>query len=259
MNQALNIKNWNDGGNSYILKSDSSNRWTGFQASVIEKLKKTFGTNFNIIIWSENTEEDYYCIPFTAVEHLFIEENKTSGKFDNRWTTTLVDKILRMKGNNNLAVNIEAYYSLPLNTKTNFQVDEDYFIENAKAEIQIRIGQSKFRKEVLKNFNNKCALTGITELDLLRASHIIPWSHDKKYRGDSSNGILFYSEIDSLFDRGYISLTDELEVIATNNLSGLSANLREKISAIVGKKLSRPKKDIKKEYLFYHREKILLK
>jgi len=259
MNHALNIKNWKDGGNSYILKSDSSNRWTGFQASVIETLKENFGVNFNIIIWSEKSEDDYYCIPFSFLEHLFIEENKTSGKYANRWTTTLVDHILRMKGNNNFAVNIESFYSVSLAPKTYFEIDDDFYIENAKAEIQIRIGQSKFRKGVLDNFNGKCAITGITEPKLLRASHIVPWSHDKSFRGDLLNGILLYAEIDMLFDRGYISLTDELEIIATQKLNNVSQSLKQKIFELIGKKLTTPKKAIKKEYLKYHRETILIK
>lgn len=259
MNQALNIKNWKDGGNSYILKSDSSNRWTGFQASVIDKLRADFGVNFNIIIYSEKADDDYYCIPFSAVEHLFIEENKTSGKYANRWTATLIDHILRMKGNNTLSVNIENFYSIPIVPKTYFEIDDDYYIENAKAEILIRIGQSKFRKGVLDNFDKKCAITGITELELLRASHIIPWSHDKKYRGDLLNGILLYAEIDMLFDKGYISLTDELIVIPTQKLNKLSQHLQQKITDLVGKQLSAPKKAIKKKYLEYHREKILIK
>lgn len=259
MSKALNIKNWKDGGNSYILKSDSVNRWTGFQASIIDKLKENFGLNFNIIIWSEKNQNDYYCIPFSFLNHLFIEENKTSGKYANRWTTTLVDHTLRMKGNNNLSLNIEKFYSTPLIPKTDFEVDDDFYIENAKAEIQIRMGQSKFRKGVLKNFNNRCAITGIEEIDLLRASHIIPWSHNKSHRGDITNGILLYVEIDLLFDKGYISFSDDLKIISSKRVNDLSVNFKEKIFSLTGKKLSKPIKSINKEFLEYHRKNILIK
>ena len=52
----------------------------------------------------------------------------------------------------------------------------DYAIENSKREIQVSIKQSTFRKKILKNFEHKCCLTGVTENDLLVASHIIPWA-----------------------------------------------------------------------------------
>lgn len=259
MNQALNIKNWKDGGNSYVLKSDSSNKWTGFQASVIEKLKDRFGLSFNIVIWSEDDNDAYYCIPFKHLNHLFIEENKTSGKFANRWTSTIVNHVFRMKGNNTLSINIEPFYSISLFPKANFDIDDDFYIENAKAEINIRIGQSKFRNGVLKNFNNRCSLTGITELELLRASHVVPWSHNKNFRGDITNGILFFVEIDLLFDKGYISLSNDLTIIVSPKFNYFSEKLKKKLSSLIGKKLEKPNIDIKNEYLEYHRNNILIR
>lgn len=259
LNNALKIKNWNDGGNSYILKSDSSNRWTGFQASVIERLRKKYNLEFNIIIYSVKTIDDYYCIPFKELDHLFTEENKTSGKYANRWTATLVDHTLRLKGNNNLSLNIKKYHSTPILNESRFELDDDYFIENAKKEIQVRIGQSKFRKGVLKNFDFKCALTGITEKELLRASHIVPWSDDKNFRGDVLNGILFCSEIDDFFDKGFISLTDDLEILLTPKYSQLSESLKIKLATIKGLKLSQPRLPIKTEYLEYYRKFVLKK
>lgn len=258
MNQALNLKNWTDGGNNYILKASSNNKWSGFQNSVIEKLITLFDDKFNIVIWTdEKNENDYYCIPFVALKHLFVDEHKTTGKFPNRWTAVILNHRFLMHGNSELSVDISSYYSLPLSKEFVVELDNDFYIENAKAEINIRLRQSKFRKGVLKNFDYKCAVTGISEKSLLTASHIVPWSHNKKYRADISNGICLYTEIDALFDKGFISFTDDLKVIITSDKSKLSEQLIAKLDKLNGKYLTSPtKKELKKEYLSYHRANI---
>lgn len=258
MNRALDIKNWSDGGNNYVLKASADNKWSGFQDSVITKLTTSFGDKFNLVIWTdEQNENDYYCIPFAVLKHLFVDEHKTTGKYPNRWTAVILKHQFLMHSNSELSVDISAYYSLPIVQQTTFDIDDDFFIENAKAEINIRLGQSKFRKGVLKNFGNKCALTEISEQSLLTASHIVPWSHNKNFRGDISNGICLYIEIDALFDKGFITFTDDLKVIVVSDKSRLSEQLRNKLELLNGKQLQPTKyKELNKEYLEYHRTKI---
>lgn len=258
MNLALNIKNWSDGGNNYVLKASADNKWSGFQDSVITKLTSSFGDKFNIVIWTDElNENDYYCIPFHVLKHLFVEEHKTTGKYPNRWTAIILNHHFLMHSNSELSVDISSFYSLPLIQKIAFDIADDFFIENAKAEINIRLGQSKFRKGVLKNFSNKCALTDISEQSLLTASHIVPWAHKKDFRGDISNGICLYIEIDALFDKGFISFTDDLKVIVASDKSKFSEQLREKLSLLNGKQLKPTKnKELNKEYLHYHRTKV---
>lgn len=77
MNRALNIKNYTDGGNNYVLKASADNKWSGFQKSVIDKLLIAFNDDFNLVICSnEQNEDDYYCIPFKTVKHVFVEEHR---------------------------------------------------------------------------------------------------------------------------------------------------------------------------------------
>ena len=51
-------------------------------------------------------------------------------------------------------------------------------VTEATAARKIRLGQRYFRRVVLANFGHRCALTGISQPDLLTASHISPWSED---------------------------------------------------------------------------------
>lgn len=240
------------------MKGNPKNKWVGFQETVLEQLIKDFGGDFNIVIWTdEKNENDYYCIPYSAIKHLFVNEHKTTGKYPNRWTAIILEHKFLMHSNSQLSVDIFSYYARKLISAPTIELDNDFFIENAKAEINIRLGQSKFRKGVLKNFGHKCALTGISEVSLLTASHIVPWSHSKDFRGDIANGICLFVEYDALFDKGFISFTDDLEIIITSDISKFSSGLVKKLNIINGKGLRQPTyNQINKAYLEYHRKNI---
>ena len=70
-----------------------------------------------------------------------------------------------------------------------------------------RIGQDIFRERLLTYWRGRCPLTGITDRDLLRASHIIPWKDcpDDAERLDIHNGLLLSALWDAAFDRGLVT------------------------------------------------------
>ncbi|MGH6847630.1 MAG: HNH endonuclease [Methylocella sp.] len=55
-----------------------------------------------------------------------------------------------------------------------------------------RVGQDVFRQALLAYWGGRCPLTGITDLQLLRASHIVPWA--KRETGERRLGPLHVSE-----------------------------------------------------------------
>lgn len=80
--------------------------------------------------------------------------------------------------------------------------------------IKTRVGQAKLRKDVLWNYQNKCALCDIDTHTLLVASHIRPWSiSSQKERIDPSNVILLCRLHDGLFENGHIYFDDDLRVL----------------------------------------------
>lgn len=86
--------------------------------------------------------------------------------------------------------------------------------------IQARVGQGKFRSDLMKRWNHRCSLTGIENIDLLIASHIVAWAKcDNKARLDPDNGLLLASHVDRLFDRGWISFADDGELLVDKDLS----------------------------------------
>jgi putative restriction endonuclease len=76
----------------------------------------------------------------------------------------------------------------------------------------VRVNQSLFRKMVLTNFNNKCCITGITQSELIVASHILPWSKDKGNRLNPKNGLALNYLHDKAFDCGLLTVTEDLKI-----------------------------------------------
>ncbi|MGV7211619.1 HNH endonuclease [Oxalobacteraceae bacterium A2-2] len=75
--------------------------------------------------------------------------------------------------------------------------------------VQARIGQGKFRADLIQRWQGKCALTGLKNVDLMVASHIDAWALcDNVARLDPDNGLLLAPHIDRLFDRGLISFSN---------------------------------------------------
>jgi putative restriction endonuclease len=75
--------------------------------------------------------------------------------------------------------------------------------------IKTRVNQSIFRKIILATYNNTCCITGITNSDLLIASHIVPWSKDVKNRLNPMNGLCLNALHDKAFDKGLITISAE--------------------------------------------------
>lgn len=74
-----------------------------------------------------------------------------------------------------------------------------------------RVGQNIFRKSLMEYWQGRCPLTGITDPELLRASHIVPWSEcaDDAKRLDVHNGLLLSALWDAAFDRALVTFDDD--------------------------------------------------
>lgn len=104
-------------------------------------------------------------------------------------------------------------------------VDDTLGETEGRAEIRIRIGQPIFRQALMDYWNGACPLTGITDPELLRASHIVPWADctTDAQRLDVHNGLLLSSLWDAAFDTGLISFSDDGRAIASPRLSDAAA------------------------------------
>ncbi len=120
----------------------------------------------------------------------------------------------------------------------------------------IRTGQGFFRQTVLTAYRNKCAVTGVTNSELLVASHIVPWARDKSPRLDPTNGICLNAFYDKAFDRGLITFDTDFRLIASTKLT---PHTREHVDKYVGQTLSMPERFLpSQQHLDYHRNSVFV-
>lgn len=103
---------------------------------------------------------------------------------------------------------------------------EAYF--NYISKVRNKSIQDQFRKNLLNEFQGKCALCDIDESQLLIASHIIPYSMcagDVNIAGDSNNGLLLCPIHDALFESGnYISFDAYGKIIISSKIKNSKLN-----------------------------------
>ncbi len=73
--------------------------------------------------------------------------------------------------------------------------------------VKQRLGQGSFRVVVTDLYHRRCAVTGERALPVLEAAHIKPVGLEGTHR--TSNGLLLRSDIHTLFDRGYVTVTPD--------------------------------------------------
>ncbi len=118
------------------------------------------------------------------------------------------------------------------------------------AVVRARIGQGEFRDGLLQLWDG-CAVTGISEPAVLRASHIKPWRRSTNAeRLNPFNGLLLVAQYDLLFDRGFITFRSDGTIV----LSEVIIRLPTKLLGIVDSaKLRRVERD-HVPYLEYHQD-----
>lgn len=102
--------------------------------------------------------------------------------------------------------------SLPDGPLEEFQAATTNLPRTTEAERLIvqRIGQDIFRDRLMTYWKGRCPLTGITDPDLLRASHIVPWKDcDDAERLNVYNGLLLSALWDAAFDRCLVTFGDD--------------------------------------------------
>ncbi len=117
---------------------------------------------------------------------------------------------------------------------------------------QARIGQGKYREQLLQQCPF-CPITMIADERLLIASHIKPWSaSNSREKVDPYNGYILSPMYDKLFDRGFITFTDDRRIVLSEVISPYTwRQIGLKNSSFV-KALPMDEKRMK--YLGFHRE-----
>ena len=122
-----------------------------------------------------------------------------------------------------------------------------------EALVKARIGQGRWRRDLMLHWSGKCAVSGLEVEALLRASHIKPWrDSDNRERLDVLNGFMLGPAYDAAFDAGLISFEDNGAIMVSpklpaSQLSAAGISTTAKLSTLV---------DAHRGYLAHHRESV---
>ena len=114
-----------------------------------------------------------------------------------------------------------------------------------------RVGQGRFRSEVMKLWGSRCCVTGSRISDAIRASHIKPWrdSTDPE-RLDPNNGLPLIATLDALFDAGLITFESGGRLLISKRVDAGERNCL----GLTAHKLERKPSSQTAKYLAYHRQ-----
>lgn len=82
--------------------------------------------------------------------------------------------------------------------------------------VRPRLGQGSFRVLVTETYERHCAVTGEKILPILQAAHIRPVASEGQHRID--NGLLLRSDVHTLFDKGYVTVTPDYKFHVSSRL-----------------------------------------
>lgn len=146
---------------------------------------------------------------------------------------------------------------------------EETFLDNEwigegkerEAMVRVRVNQGFFRAAVLAAYNNKCCVTSLEIVELLTASHIIPWSVDITNRVNPQNGLCLNAIHDRAFDRGLITITPDYQIKISPKVKPRATNEASRIFLLSydGVKMTMPKRfKPNPDFLRYHNENIFI-
>lgn len=237
-------------------------------------LKKELLPNFWKEYFSElnNLNEiEYFNLTFLKnlkPPRMYLNSNDNIYKFFRKIALPNITYLSVLKLKNKITHEIVYYFKLFVDyfgevENPKFIKKQEDIIENSNikeveksAIIQSRIGQGLYREKLFKECPF-CPITLVSDDRLLIASHIKPWSKsDNKEKIDPKNGFLFTPNIDRLFDRGFITFTDDKVMLVSPWLSKMTVS---QLNITPNKKYFQLIIDGKERYLKYHRENIFKK
>jgi putative restriction endonuclease len=94
--------------------------------------------------------------------------------------------------------------------------EDDDAVQRQPVQVLQRLGQGAFRILITDTYERRCAITQEKALPVLEAAHIRPVADGGSHR--LSNGLLLRSDVHTLFDRGYITVSPDHRVRVSRRL-----------------------------------------
>jgi len=258
----------------FLLKKDLLKYLDETQAEYLKPEQPYINKDILPNLWNERKQK-IESLP-EKIEFEVIEQTQIAGPRIYVKSTDLAYKLIRELSLPNITY-ISVVKLLNSNNKLEyyFRLFADYFgdvehpytivkeqeeidkIENIEEKVTVsraRVGQGKYREELLK-LSPFCPITLVSDDRLLIASHIKPWVKSNEFeKTDPLNGFMLTPTFDFLFDRGFMSFTDDKKTILSPFLSKMTYS---KIGISDNKTFLHLPIEGREKYLEYHRNEIL--
>ena len=222
-------------------------RWTKLEAPVqpkalIDQLRPTLPTKYAPLTKEGNGLQSVYLATIPeAMAAVFVQASKEIDQ---------AAKVPSFEIENEPVRRFEDRVEAAIKNDTTIDITE-------KQELVLaRRGQGKFRRN-LEQIEECCRLTGVRDRRFLRASHIKPWRlcETNHERLDGYNGLLLTPTFDHLFDKGYISFSDDGAILISDRLPNeVRCSLGLAAQAVNAKTFS----EAHEKYLAFHRKGVFL-
>ncbi|MGE0498944.1 MAG: HNH endonuclease [Ramlibacter sp.] len=110
--------------------------------------------------------------------------------------------------------------------------------------VQVRVNQVRFRRAILAGYNSTCCISGLRHEKLVIASHIVPWSMDKKNRLNPQNGLCLSALHDKAYDQGLLTVLPDytIRIAPAIRESADNALMKTAFLAFDGKRIRLPER-----------------
>lgn len=200
------------------------------------------------LYWRNSSISDYLTSKYGSDKEYFNQlPTKGSGIMIEKVCDKFHISFYFTNGNNTLDQDLDSIYN-----------NKDLSDTEKLRDVLCRLGQGAFRDNLLTYWDNCCAVTGCKNKEVLKASHIKPWSKciSAKERLDKYNGLLLSPNLDALFDKGLITFTSDGSIKISNKLTKQDMKMLG-----IGQEMA-IKKDLTKqhiEYLDFHNQHVFSK
>lgn len=204
-----------------------------------------------------NSEDDGYQIirkiALPLVSYIYSEKVGTEKAPLYYWKLFVDFDAITEKLNGPLVFNYGKLKNVAIDETDNIGRDESIKIETSCVS-KSRDGQSKYREKLLEQCHF-CPFTMVADERLLIASHIKPWaaSNDEE-KIDPYNGYILSPLYDKLFDKGFITFTNDKHLILSEFISSYTwKQLNLKNNTFIK---TLPMDDKRMQYLNFHQNSV---
>lgn len=146
---------------------------------------------------------------------------------------------------------IAEYKKQEIEISSEIDIDSLPVGDERKVIVRQRVNQKFFRDAVLTSYNYQCCISGISDMSLIEACHISPWSDDIKNRTNPQNGLCLNSFFHKAFDHFLFTIAPDYTIDISEKLLDTTSDgkFKDYLYGINGNPIQLPERFVPDTYL----------